>query len=232
MKMRKVFGACALLLALTVVGCNNDKTSAPASTNKPASSQQSTNKPASTTSSKPAETTSSAPAVEYPMPIAHTWTEGAPAANADGKNYIQLTDAAKNKVGVKILIGDAIPAEGKNFDGGKIGPVNDEEAYVTWKVKAPKAGNYQMVMTAKTSSSGNDYAISNRGVRVIVNDGEDCEVYGDRMYTDCGLNNDTFAEFVVAQPVALTGNEDTIKLYNPHYRIVFDTTAYLVFAEL
>ena len=80
MKMRKVFGACALLLALTVVGCNENKSEAPASS-KPASTQQSTNKPstsapASTTSAAPASTTSAAPV--DPEPAAPTWPDACP----------------------------------------------------------------------------------------------------------------------------------------------------------
>lgn len=230
MNFKKGLSALTLLLALTVVGCNGNKESSkPASSTAPVASSKapSSNKPSSS-----AAPSSVAPAVTYPMPVAHTWTEGTPAANADGKNYTPLTDSAANKVGVKIAAKDAVPGEGFTFDGGKIGPVNDSTAYVTFKVKAPKAGNYQMVMSAKTSQSGNDYTIADRGLRVVVNDGDDCEVYGDRLYTDCGLNNDTYAQFVVAQPVALTGNEDTIKLFNPNYRIVFDLTADVIFAEL
>ncbi|MBO6261402.1 MAG: hypothetical protein J6N95_02210 [Bacilli bacterium] len=233
MNFKKGISAVAILLALTLVGCNGNKESAKPSS-APASAQPSSSKTPSSkpSSSSAAPATSSTAPVAFPMPIAHTWTEGTPAANADGKNYTPLTDSAANKVGVKIAANDAVPGEGFTFDGGKIGPVNDSTAYVTFKVKAPKAGNYQMVMSAKTSQSGNDYTIADRGLRVVVNDGDDCEVYGDRLYTDCGLNNDTYAQFVVAQPVALTGNEDTIKLFNPNYRIVFDLTADVIFAEL
>lgn len=234
MNFKKGLSALALLLALTVVGCNGNKESSkPAASSAPANAQKSSTAPSSAKASSSAAPSSQAPAVTYPMPVAHTWTEGTKGTNADGKEYIQLNDATANKVGVKILAKDAVPAEGKNFDGGKIGPVNDEEAYVTWKVKAPKAGNYQMVMRAKTSSSGEGYAFTNRGLRVLVGETE-CEVYGDRQREDAGLDTENFNEFVVAQPVALTGNEDTITLYNPHYRIVFDITdtAYVVFAEL
>ena len=76
MKMTKVFGACALLLALTVAGCNNDKTSAAETTSgKPAS----TTSAAPTTSQAPATSTSTVPATtsQNPQPATpalKTWT--------------------------------------------------------------------------------------------------------------------------------------------------------------
>ena len=240
MKMRKVFGACALLLALTVVGCNNDKSSAAPSSSKPASSQQSTNKPATTTSAAPASTTSAAPA--DPEPAAPTWpaecpavidtsawTAGTPAANAYGKNYTPLT-AADGKVGVKIEVMD--------YDPDSIGTIGSDGKLettpgntVTWNVKAPKAGIYQMIMKAKVSSSGDSYSFDSRHIYVTVNTWESqANNYGDRMYNDAGLDHDNMNAFVVAL-VNLTGKEDKVTLENPYYRMVIDTTAGVTFAE-
>lgn len=237
MKMRKVFGACALLLALTVVGCNNDKTSAPASTNKPASSQQSTNKPASTTSSKPAETTSSAPA-ENPLltPLVRNYTDGTAAQNSSGKDYIPLTDATANKVGVKIAMANW---EVATFDGatatavlandGGIEPKNDHNAFISFKVKAPKAGNYQMVVSGKGSSSGEGKTLADRAFAVKLN-GEDVEVEGDRE----PINSSDYTAFVAAPTMALRGpeQEDIISLSCSDYRIKFDTASFVIFNEI
>lgn len=243
MKMRKIFGACALLLALTAVGCGGNKSDAPASSSsaKPASTQQSTNKPASTaaTTSAPTSTSSAAPApevptwpTENPMPVARTWTEGTPAANADGKNYTPLNDAAANKVGVKIAIGDYSPESTGNFTSGKL-PTTAGQA-VIYKVKAPKAGIYQMIMKGKVSDGqGNPKTFSERGIIVKVNDYEEqANVYGDRVYGDAGLDFVTDdKEFVVAL-VNLTGKEDAISLENPYYRVVFKQDVDIVFAEI
>ena len=242
MKMRKVFGACALLLALTVVGCGKGEASSEASksSSKPASTQQSTNKPATTTSAAPASTTSAAPA--DPEPAAPTWpaecpavidtsawTAGTPAANAYGKNYTPLT-SADGKVGVKIEVMDYDPASIGTIDGnGKLETTPGNT--VTWNVKAPKAGIYQMIMKAKVSSSGDSYSFDSRHIYVTVNSWESqANNYGDRMYTDAGLDHDNMNAFVVAL-VNLTGKEDKVTLENPYYRMVIDTTAGVTFAE-
>ena len=236
MKMRKVFGACALLLALTVVGCGKGEASSEASKNssKPASTQQSTNKPATTTSAAPASTTSAAPA-EDPLwtPLARTWTEGTAVANSAGKNYIPLTDATANKVGVKIAIKDYEVAEGATESSnlssdGKIGPVNDHQAALAWKVKAPKAGDYQLVMTGKCKADATDYTLSQRAFAVTLN-GEAVDVAAeDRIAVTTEA-----APFVAAPRMTLRGTEeDVITVTCTDYRIQFDVTSFLVFQEI
>ena len=234
MKMRKIFGACALLLALTAVGCNNDKSSAaPASTGKPASSQTSTAKPSTSKSAEPS-TTSQAP-VEDPLwtPLARTFTEGQPVANSAGKNYIPLTDATANKVGVKIAIMDWEVAEGATATStmgtdGKIGPVNDHSAALAWKIKAPKAGDYQLVMWGKCKSDATDYTLSERAFAVTLN-GEAVDVAaGDRI----AVTTEN-AAFVAAPRITLRGTEeDVVTVTCTDYRIQFDTTSFLLFQEI
>ena len=179
-------------------------------------------------SSKASSSKSTGP--DYTKVIAHTWTEGTPATNADGKTYIPLTDATANKVGVKIAIADWTVAEGategtKLDSDGKMYSVNDKNAAVCWKVKAPKAGAYQMVMTAKTSSSGEGKTLDERSVTVKLN-GTEIDIQASR---DC-LTTD-FAQFVIAPTINLTGNEDTIAITACDYRPVFDMTSYVIFAE-
>ena len=237
MKMRKVFGACALLLALTVVGCGKGEASSEASksSSKPASTQQSTNKPATTTSAAPASTTTSAAPAEDPLwtPLARTWTEGAAVANSAGKNYIPLTDATANKVGVKIAIKDYEVAEGATetsnlSNDGKIGPVNDHSAALAWKVKAPKAGDYQLVMTGKCKTDATDYTLSQRAFAVTLNGAEVDVAAEDRIAVTTEA-----APFVAAPRMTLRGTEeDVITVTCTDYRIQFDVTSFLVFQEI
>ena len=237
MKMRKVFGACALLLALTVVGCNNEA-EASKSSSKPASTQQSTNKPASTaTSAAPATTTSQAPA-EDPLltPLVRNYTAGDAIKNSSEKDYFQLTDATANKVGVKIAMAnwevatfEGATAEAVLASDGGIEPKNDHNAFIAFKIKAPKAGNYQMVVKGKGSSSGDGKTLDDRAFAVKLN-GEDVDVKGDRE----PINSSDFTEFVAAPTMALRGpeQEDIIALSCSDYRIKFDTASFVIFNEI
>ena len=232
MKKVRIFAAMAALMTLGLAACggeaNTESASAAPTSSKAASSaaKSSSKKPSS---SKPVS--SSKPAgPDYTQVIAHTWTEGAPMANADGKNYIQLTDATANKVGVKIAITDWVAAadaiEGTTLGSdGKIAPVNEKTAIIGWKVKAPKAGDYQMVMTAKCSSNGTGYTLNQRSVTCRLNgEAVDIDDSRDPLTTE-------MAEFVLAPTIHLTGNEDTIEISACDYRPVFDTASFVVFAE-
>ena len=236
MKMRKVFGACALLLVLTAVGCNAGESSAASqSTNKPATSQPSTNKPATTTSAAPASTTTSAAPVEDPLwtPLARTYTEGTPAQNSANKEYIPLTDATANKVGVKINIQNYEVAEGATESSnlssdGKIGPVNDHAAALAWKIKAPKAGDYQLVMYGKCKTDAADYTLAQRAFGVTLNGAEVDVAAEDRI----AVTTET-AAFVAAPRMTLRGTEeDVITVTCTDYRIQFDVTSFLLFQEI
>lgn len=162
------------------------------------------------------------------------WTAGTPAANAYGKNYTPLT-GADGSVGVKIAMTDYDPTSASTFDSdGKLG--TEATSYVKFAVKAPKAGIYQMILTASCSSSGDDYKFageSSRGFDVLVNDYDDQDnVYGDRLYTDANLDHNEKRQFIFAL-VQLNGpdHEDEIQFRNPYYRMKFDTSVDLIFAE-
>ena len=246
MKMKKIFSACALLLALTAVGCNAGESSAASqSTNKPATSQPSTNKPstgapASTTSAAPSTTSSAAPAVEYPTVLPRTWTEGAKANNSDGKEYVHLSDATANKVGVKIKIIDFNSDSTASFDSnGKLpNGSNNADKVLKYSVVAPKAGKYQLLVKAKFSAG--QYALNNsngdsdtRGIFVTLN-GEDVDIMGSRNGEDCGMNDSTFEYFVLAPELNLRGpgQEDTFTFGNPYYRLVFDLESDVICSEI
>ncbi len=232
MKKVRIFAAMAALMTLGLAACSGENatesaSAAPTSSKAASSAAKSSSKKPS--SSKPVS--SSKPAgPDYTQVIAHTWTDGTPAANADGKNYIPLTDATANKVGVKIAIMDfAVPsdaAEGTTLGSdGKIAPVNEKTAYIGWKVKAPKAGDYQMVMTAKSSDTGVGKTLGDRSVTVRLN-GTAVDIDGTRDPLTTEM-----AQFVVAPTIHLTGNEDTIEITACDYRPVFDTASFVIFAE-
>ena len=162
------------------------------------------------------------------------WVAGTAAQNSYGKNYVPLT-AADGSVGVKIAMTDYDPQSASTFDGdGKLG--TDATSYVTFKLKAPKAGVYQMILKASCSSSGDSYPFagsSSRGFDVLVNGYDDQDnVYGERLYSDANLDHNEKRPFIFAL-VQLNGPdyEDEIQFRNPYYRMKFDTSADLVFAE-
>ena len=245
MKMKKVFGAFALLLAMTAVACSgsNDASSAAGASSKASSAAASSAAAASSKSSaapssaKPAAPHPAEPTwpAECPALIDTTaWTAGTAAKNSYGKDYTPLT-SADGKVGVKIAVADYDPDSVSSFDGdGKLG--TDADAYVTFKLKAPKAGVYQMILKASCSSSGDSYKFageSSRGFDVLVNGYDDQDnVYGDRLYSDAGLDHNEKRAFIFAL-VQLNGPdyEDEIQFRNPYYRMKFDTSSDLVFAE-
>ena len=164
------------------------------------------------------------------------WVAGTAVKNSYGKDYIPLT-GGDGSVGVKIAMTDFDSKSVGSFDSsGKIQPQNDDTAYVTYKLKAPKAGVYQMIMKASVSDSGDGHPFAggdDRGFDVIVNTYTDQDnVYGSRMHTDAGLDYDEKNAFVFAL-VQLNGPdyEDEISFCNPYYRLKFDTSDFVVFAE-
>ena len=229
MKKTKLFGALTVLLAMTMVACGpKEQPSKEPKSEAPAS--EPSEAPKSEASSE-APTTSEAPAEDWLTVIPHTWVDGTPAQNSAGKEYIPLTDG--DKVGVKISIQNWEVAEGAasnsslDTDGGLL-PKNDHTAFIAFKVKAPKAGDYQLVMTGKCSSgSGESKTLDERSFAVTLN-GESVDVKADRNPVTT-----TSAPFVAAPTVALRGpeQEDVIAVSCPDYRIKFDTASYLLFQE-
>ena len=150
--------------------------------------------------------------------------------NSDGKEYFQLTDTGNKVVGAKIAItnytveSDASSGTALGSDG-KIAPVNDKTAILTYKITAPKVGTYQMIMRGKCSSSGTEKTLAERHFTVTLN-GQAVDIQDSRI----AVTTNT-ADFVAAPTINLTGNEDVIKITCSDYRIVFDVSSYIVFAE-
>ena len=176
------------------------------------------------------------PANPLLTPLVRNYTEGDAVKNSSDKDYIPLTDATANKVGVKIAIANwEVPAlEGvaensKLAQDGGIEPKNNHNAYIAFKIKAPKAGNYQMVMNGKCSSGdGEVKTLEERSFAVKVN-GEAAEVEADR-----NPMTTSYADFVAVPTLTLSGpeQEDVIAVSCSDYRIKFDTASFVLFNEI
>ena len=233
MKMNKVFGAFAILLAMTAVACNGggDKSSAAPSSAKPSSAAASS-AAASSAAASSAAASSAAPA-EDPLltPLVRNYTDGTPAKNSSDKDYIPLTDATANKVGVKISIQNFTldapdsTATGMSSDG-KINPGNDHNAYLRYRIVAPKAGAYQMVLRGKSKADALDRTLDGRAFDVKLN-GVSVDTKGDRAPL-----LETDSDFVGVPTMNLTGQEDTIDITASDYRIQFDVASFILFNEI
>ena len=147
--------------------------------------------------------------------------------NADNKQYIQLNDTRVNKAGVKIAFANFGSGSTATVSGGKINPQGDTAVYLEYKLKAPKAGTYQLVMNGRVSDNGLGKTLSERSFKVVLN-GQDVAIENTR--TDV-LTADGDNDFVAAPAVELTGNEDTIRIACSGYRIVFTDGSFLTFIE-
>ena len=163
--------------------------------------------------------------VDYNEVISHVWTVSKKENNSDGKEYEQLNDAAKGKVGVRILLTNISSTSIASYDSeGKLPKEADQS--VTYQIKAPKAGVYQMIMNGRVSDAS--YMLGKRGITITVN-GATVDIDGDNR--DGGLNGAGDNDFVIAPSVQLTGNEDTITVACRYYRIAFNLSSYVTFAE-
>ena len=175
----------------------------------------------------PPQPSSSEPAgdEDFTEVISHVWTVTKTENNSDGKPYEQLQDASKGKAGVRILTKNISSTSIASYDAdGKL--PKEENQSVTYQIKAPKAGVYQMVMCGRVSDAS--YMLGKRGITITVN-GATVDIQGDER--DGGLNGTGDNEFVIAPAVQLTGNEDTITVACRYYRIAFALDAYVTFAE-
>ena len=156
----------------------------------------------------------------------HVWNVTKTENNSDGKPYQQLVDNNKNKVGVRILQSDISSSSEGAFD--KDYKLPDDGKSVTYQIKAPKAGTYQMVMNGRVSDASKK--LGDRGIKVTLNG---VEVSIDGANRDGDLNGAGDNDFVMCPSIQLTGNEDTITVACKYYRIAFNLsqTSYLVFAE-
>ena len=164
---------------------------------------------------------------DFTQVISHVWTVTKTENNSDGKAYEQLSDASKGKVGVRIAIGNISPDSVGSYDAdGKLPSAADSP--VTYKIKAPKAGVYQMIMNGRVKDNATDYKLSERGITITVN-GQAVDIEGADRTGDLVGTGDN--DFVIAPSVTLTGNEDVITVACRYYRIQFNMSSNVVFAE-
>ena len=169
---------------------------------------------------------------DYTKVLQRTYDDGTSATNSSNKEYFTLVDATANKVGVKIaFLNFTLDAPGTTATGvdssGKIEPGNDHDAYIRFRITAPKAGAYQMVMRGKSSTSNDALSktLGDRSFDVKLN-GTSVDVKANRVPL-----TDSQAEFVAVPTINLTGQEDTIDVTASDYRIQFDRAGFVLFQE-
>ena len=152
--------------------------------------------------------------------LTRVWTKTADKSNSDGKAFEQIKDNSKNKVGVRIVT--------KNISAGAFDSDNKipADGSVTYKITAPKAGDYQMIMCGRVSDAS--YQLSQRGISISLNGSPVTIDFGTR---NGGLNGTGDNEFVICPTIHLTGQEDTIVVACKYYRIAFAQDAWVTFAE-
>ena len=152
--------------------------------------------------------------------LARVWTKTADKTNSDGKAFEQIKDNSKNKVGVRILT--------KNISAGAFDSDNKipADGTVTYKITAPQAGDYQMIMSGRVSDETKK--LSDRGIAITLNGANITIDFGSR---DGGLNGRGDNEFVICPTIHLTGNEDVITVACKYYRIGFAQDAWVTFSE-
>lgn len=154
------------------------------------------------------------------------WTVGTGEENSDNFYYYPIT-ATGEAWGIQIALADNTygwPSDGKPTSGREY----------TWKVTAPRAGHYQMVISAMMTSDGHSIAnMSN--INVAVNDTSTTRASATILEGTYGdLPNFTATEYndVVVAVVSLTGNEDTIHFKQQAYRWNIDPSSNIIFREI
>ena len=152
--------------------------------------------------------------------LSRVWVKTADKTNSDNKPYEQIKDNSKNKVGVRILTKNVSAG---SFDNENRIPANGT---VTYKITAPKAGDYQLIMSGRVDDETKK--LSERGIVITLNGSAVSIDFGNR---DGGLNGRGDNEFVICPTIHLTGNEDTITVACSANRIAFAQDAWVTFAE-
>ena len=155
--------------------------------------------------------------------LTRVWTKTADQTNSSGKPFEQIKDNSRNKVGVRILTKNISAG---SFDSDYKIPADGS---VTYKITAPKAGAYQMVMSGRVSAGDSESkTLSQRGISIKLNGTAVTIDFGDRT-GNLGMQGDN--NFVICPTINLTGEEDTIEVVCKYYRVAFSQDAWVVFAE-
>ena len=147
---------------------------------------------------------------------AHAWVEGTVAQNSDGKNVTPLSCSNScGKVGAKIAVADYSSA---TIDIGLKFKKNSDNV---WKIIAPKAGTYEIRISAKIDAVNTGHNLSESPVTVKV--GETSVAVSTASFGELGVGTSSVAEFVLVPQAEFVEGENVITLSqgNGGYRLTY-----------
>lgn len=157
---------------------------------------------------------------------AHSFGEGVSKSD-DAGNYLEFECATCHAKGTNRVAFNTVEVDGDTATSGKL--PSTAGAFGTWKVSLP-AGEYDVYLSAKYSSSGAGYKFAgenSRGIEVKYNDAN-VTFDGDATEVTYGLTTNSYTSFSFFK-ITATGGIDTLAISNPYYRLVFDVTSYITF---
>ena len=156
-------------------------------------------------------------------PHDHAWVEGTVAQNTDGKNVTPLSCSC-GKVGAKMAMADYSSAE---IDTGLKFKKNSNN---TWKIIAPKAGKYEIRVSAKIDAVNVSHNLSESPVTCKV--GETDVAVSTGTFSELGVGTSNVAEFVLVPEATFAQGENvfTLSQGSGGYRLTYGGN--LVIVEL
>ena len=148
--------------------------------------------------------------------VAHTWVAGTVAQNSDGKDVTSLTCSNEcGKVGAKIAVADYSSA---TIDTGLKFKKNSNNV---WKIIAPKAGKYEIRISAKIDAVNTGHYLNESPVTVKV--GDTSVAVSTETFAELGVGTSAVAEFVLVPEATFVQGENTITLSqgNGGYRLTY-----------
>lgn len=248
MKFKKLLSLCVATAAMGITACNGTAASEqPVTSKQPSATSQATSQSSkhthkwnegvvtkeATCSEKGVKTYTCSECKETKTEdIAtkpHTWTDGTPVQNAEGKNVIPMTCVC-GKAGAKISVNDFASAE---FDSDSDNQPNSvrpkQKANIVWNIVAPKAGKYTVTLDMLCPKNGNQ-KMSSRGFKISVGETEFPKYdYGESTADDLGMTADKAVNVTLAENVDLAQGANAIGLYCAGYRLIY--TNYLVIIQ-
>ena len=224
---RKLLPILSIMAAITLVGCGEAKSAAPATSKTAVTSKANTSK--ANTSKAPE---SKAPASKE-APHEDVWTAGTTVANSDGKTCTNYTCTCGKKA-VGIALTDCVADDAGNIaSDGKI----KLGSTTRWKIVAPKAGACTLMMAAKLSSAFIDQgspatAFMNTYEIKAGDTAGEVTFIGKDYVADLELNADDYKYYEVGTLTVAEG-ENVISFTTPsqqYYRLCNGAEVRLVFA--
>jgi len=136
-------------------------------------------------------------------PHDHAWVDGTVAQNTDGKNVTPLSCSC-GKVGAKMAMADYSSAE---IDTGLKFKKNSNN---TWKIIAPKAGKYEIRVSAKIDAVNVGHNLSESPVTCKV--GETDVAVSTGTFSELGVGTSNVAEFVLVPEATFAQGENVFTL--------------------